>query len=309
MSVWPQFDAGAAMLRLAHAHVAHVLRNAGVPHVFIKGPSLEGWLLQPGERSFSDVDVLLPPSGEASARRALLEAGFVDTTMSNRPGEFVQHARTFRSSAHAYEVDVHREYPGLDTDPVGAWTALYADRVAMEVGHRTIPVPSPEWRALILVLTAARAGTLTNREVVALQRAVDRLSIRFWNSVAGRARKVQAVGPLRAGLTLADGGAALAVRIGLHQRPSAQWLLTARSAPPPAIELAALSALPWRARLHRVAAEAFPSPSFMRKQSPSADHTLASLLKAYARRWMSLIGRMPGYVSAVRTARREARHG
>ena len=67
-----------AWSELLHAQVGTLLGRAGIPCLHIKGPTVATWeaLYADGERSWGDVDILLPPSGMDRALEVLLDSGF-----------------------------------------------------------------------------------------------------------------------------------------------------------------------------------------------------------------------------------------
>src|SRR5687768_3185228 len=58
------------------ADVYRALRAEGVPATLLKGPSIARWLYRPGERIYSDVDLLVPPEAVARAGGVLGALGF-----------------------------------------------------------------------------------------------------------------------------------------------------------------------------------------------------------------------------------------
>ena len=61
---------------LLHAEVAYLMREADIPVLHIKGPTVAQWLYTDGERSWGDVDVLVPRELLHDALEVLRRAGF-----------------------------------------------------------------------------------------------------------------------------------------------------------------------------------------------------------------------------------------
>jgi len=302
------FDASMAFSRLAHAHASYVLQSVGVEHLVIKGPTLEGWLLEPGGRCSVDVDLLVPPSRIDAAVAALQSAGFRSTEVSMRPGEHVAHARTLVPHGQGLEIDVHDRLPGL-ADPEAAWIALAAEADTMRLGARAIPVPSVRARLVILLLTAARDGIKASHYTAAVELALERLDEEVWRSAAALARELGAEGALRAALDLSAEGRQRAEQLGITEGPSLVWQLWSQSHRGPVVQLARLLESPKRTWPSFLLNELLPSPAFMRSIDRRATKGPLALLCAYVRRFLQLLRLMPDNLRTLRALLRARRKG
>src|SRR3954465_2647379 len=85
-----------AWARLTHAEVDWILEAAEIPRLFVKGPTIADWLYEPGERSFVDVDVLVPPDLLDAALVQLRRRDYVDTIAGTAHGEAAPHSHPLR---------------------------------------------------------------------------------------------------------------------------------------------------------------------------------------------------------------------
>jgi hypothetical protein len=126
----------------------HLLRNAGVTVVLIKGAALARFVYADrGSRPFHDLDLLIPPHHCNVAHRALREAGYATASADNdrvlhTPGERVYWDPTWRRvpiDLH-WRLDTAPLYLGLDCTPM-----LRRARVEV-VGAEPVQVLSPaDW--------------------------------------------------------------------------------------------------------------------------------------------------------------------
>ncbi len=106
-------------------------------------------------REGTDADVLVPAAHADRLVTALVAAGWTVAT-SFRNGSAFEHAATLRHVQFGW-ADIHREFPGLGSDPHTSFTQLWADRHERDIAGLSCAVPSPPAQALILLLHAARS--------------------------------------------------------------------------------------------------------------------------------------------------------
>lgn len=280
-----------AWSRLAHARAAHLLRDAGVDHVVVKGPATAA-LLGAEDRVSGDVDVLVRVSHEELARETLRRHGFRDAQAGMKAGELAAHSTEF-DDGRGPQVDLHRTFPGFGLEGEELWRTLAPHVTTVEVAH--VPVASFDVPAalVVLALTAARDGAGSRAEGD-LRHALGRAE---WPAAVAFAREVGARDGVRAGLGLVD--EAFALSLGLPERVAPEWLVRRDSTSTLAARLDDLARLPWSGRLRLLGREALPSRSFMRVDYPGVPLPLA-----HARRWGRLARELPGAVRIVVRARR-----
>jgi hypothetical protein len=133
-----------------------VLRKRGVPGVFFKGVALSVEAYRfPGERPFSDLDLLLPSDSLQEARSALEEVGYAPDR-SVEPSSIEERYARDGLSDPGIGVDLHS---GL-VEPEGpqAWVRIPAEEV---VGRRRdvegLPVPAVEDSLLLCAVNLVRS--------------------------------------------------------------------------------------------------------------------------------------------------------
>ena len=280
-----------AWSRLAHARASHLLREAGVDHVVVKGPSTAA-LLGSADRVSGDVDVLVRAAHLDRAREVLAAHGFRDAQAGMREGELAAHS-TELDDGRGPQVDLHRTFPGFGLEGEALWRALAPYVTTADVAHAPVAVLAEPAALAVLALTAARAGE--GSRVQADLRLT--LGSAHWPAAVAFARETGAVDGVRAGLGLVDD--AFAVSLGLPERVAAAWLVRRDGTSTVAAHLDDLVVLPWRERLRLLRAEALPSRAFMRVDYPGVP-----LWRAHARRWRRLARELPGAIRTVVRARR-----
>ena len=110
------------------AEVVTAFKDAGIPTILLKGPSIARWLYPAGGRTYRDTDLLVPPSQFADAGSVLRSLGFTDLLEDFHPCE---------RSAQAVETPFTRA-PGPGARPGG--------QVDL---HRNIPRPARPGRPLV----------------------------------------------------------------------------------------------------------------------------------------------------------------
>jgi hypothetical protein len=254
----------AAWMRLWHARVGYVLQDAAVEHVLIKGATWAPFLHVPADAP-ADVDVLVSPRHFARALAALRAAGFSSAMPGVADDEVALHSTVLRAPGGP-EVDVHRSFPGLDADPSRSWEVLCEGRRSAELGHYPVPVLSDDLQLLLAAAAAARdgAGSIAARRVSGAVAQAD------WAAVVVQARRMQADGTLRAGLTVA-GHSELADLLALGPVP--HRFASARSRGE--LRLEEVLSQPWRRRLRVAMRELWPSAGFLTLTQPGVQRSVA----------------------------------
>jgi hypothetical protein len=113
--------------RLLEVH--DLLERADVPCVVVKGPAIAHLdLADPAERTWADVDILVPPSHIDRAVRVLLANGGVRPYAEPRPGWDRRFAKSVEvRAADQIEVDVHRSLAD----------GVYGERIPLDHLHQT----------------------------------------------------------------------------------------------------------------------------------------------------------------------------
>jgi hypothetical protein len=302
-----QFAAGVNLAgQRATAEVVETLRRAGVDAIVLKGPVAARWLRPEGGTRYShDVDLLIAPALGVRAGNALRSAGYEPLFVARADEE--KHASTWVRDG-AFAVDVHRTLVGVDAPDDLVWVTLGASTEDVEVAGVSCTVLAPAARALAIVLHAAQHGPRDERILEDLDLALDRLGIDEWREATRLATALDAIRAFATGLRLRPEGSRLAEAFGLPAATTTQAALRSAGAPPTALGFERLArAKGVRRRMHLVAHELAPSPSFMRIWHPLAGRGRAGLVAAYAIRpfWL-LRWSLPGARAWLR-ARRRAR--
>jgi hypothetical protein len=303
-----------AWSELLHAQVGTLLGRAGVPCLHIKGPTVATWqaLYSKGERSWGDVDILLPPSGMDRALEVLLASGFSHRDPGLRWRTSEDHALTLwhdpdGTAAHgaAAEVDVHHRFQGMEGDPESAFAELWRRREPARLAELDVWFPDLPSRSLVLVLNAARdpAGAKARED---LRRLLATDSDTAWRRTIALARRVDALQALRAGVELEPAGHDLVARTPLADvEVSAAWRLRSQGSSRTAVRIEELRGLGVVAKVRTVAAWVVPSPAVVRYRDPRAAENTWRLVRAYADRYADGIAGLRQSVRELRAMRRQ----
>jgi hypothetical protein len=314
--------AGVARRLSADALAAEIfdsLEAIGVRALLIKGPAVASWLYAPGERTYSDVDLMVAGGDLAHAHRVLVERGFgpiVSDDAVPMPSldptaglwdELGGHAITYhRGEGMPGWVDLHRT---LWRTPATVWNVLSDRTDRLDVGGRELEVPALAGPALIVALHALQHRVaspdprLAERALEDLRRAVAGADFALWQETAHMAASVGAEIQLAGALRLVPGGDELAARLGLPVGEAAdaamRGLLAMRAN---GYERLALTP-GLRARVRLAARALFPSRVLMRWYYPRARKGPVGLAIAYAFRVSVVIRRAPSELRAWHRAR------
>ena len=301
------------------AEIVDALEAVGVRALLIKGPAVASWLYAPGDRPYSDVDLMVAGGDLARAHRVLVERGFAPVVSDNGvpvPSldptaglweELGWHAIQYhRADGMPGWVDLHRT---LWMTPATVWDVLSDRTDRLHVGGRELEVPVLAGRALIVAVHALEHRVtnpdlpLAAKALEDLRRAVAVADLDLWRETAGIAARVGAEIQLAGALRLVSGGQELAARLGLPVGGAADTatraLLVMRIS---RYERLALTT-DLRARVRLVVRALFPSRDLIRSRYPRARKGRIGLAMAYAS-WLSfVIRRVPSGLRAWHRAR------
>lgn len=299
-----------AWTELLHAEVAHLLREAGIPVLHIKGPTVALWLYEEGERPWGDVDVLVPPSRMHEALAVLGQHGLGERYAGVNRHTTDDHAVTLARSdpdIGADEVDVHDRFPGIQLDPERAFALLWRRREPAQLAHSAVWFPDLTSRAVIVALNTARSGT-SPRTLADLDRLLAASDV-DWEDVVALAGRLHALPAVRAGLELHPAGRALVAGTELAGvQVTREWLLRLSGAPRTALRLDELAALPWPARLPAVLRWLFPPVAVLRMRDPRAAGGKIAVTSAYVRRLGDGLRAVPASLRGLRRERPSTGH-
>jgi hypothetical protein len=300
-----------AWSELLHAEVGARLGAADIPCLHIKGPTVATWLYQPGERSWGDVDILLPPSRMDDALEVLLAAAFTYRDAGLRWRTSEDHALTLnfdpRGDAQrkvAAEVDVHHRFLGIDGDPETVFATLWERRVPVRLAELEVWFPDLTTRSLIAVLNSARdpRGEKAPRDLVRLLAAA---TDEDWAATIALAEQVDALQSLRAGLETNDAGRELVARTRLADvTVSAAVRLRAEGSTRTAVRLQELRTFGTWKKLRMVAGWVVPSPAIIKMREPAAAGSPWRMARAYLNRYRQGARELAGTIREMRSPRR-----
>lgn len=292
----------------ALAEVGAELDRRGVRSLLLKGPAFARWLYdEVAARSYSDVDLLIPPAQFEAARACVAELGFKRYGTGLHPHEnSAEHHETWlRRGAFPAVLELHRTLYLLSAPPELVWDCLSADSETMKIAGTPIEVPRVAARALIVALHAAQHGGNEKQPMQDLKLALERADTETWEEAAAIARQLGSLPAFSAGLRLVPEGWDLSRRLGIRsEQPPRSVRLRAATPPDTAIGIERLISTPGvRRRLALLARELVPSATFMRSSSALARRGSLGLIGAYLARPLLLGLKLPrGIVAWLRAA-------
>lgn len=298
-----------AVSELLHAEVGYLLRQADIPVLHLKGPTVVLWLYEDGERTWGDVDVLVPPSQVEAALETLRGAGFIERFVGVGAGSTRDHAVTMcrledGMPGFGPEVDLHRRFEGIGLDPEAAFEVMWRRRQPLTLAHVDVWAPDLITRALLVALNTARSQNDQSTED--LRRLLSSASNEDWSDVVALAARLDASSALRAGLGLEPSGEKV-IEAHLAAVPiSTEWKLRLQEAPRTALRLDELSRMTPGQRVRALAHWIVPSPAVVRMRDPRAAAGRLQLAHAYARRFGEGLRDLPSSIRARRHAARSS---
>jgi hypothetical protein len=214
------------------------LHTAGIDALLLKGPALARALYRPDEhRGYFDVDLLVAPADLGAAGAVLARLGY--TNVSEKRGiddlAGILHAQLWSRLDPGFgnvSIDLHWRLAGCDVPPQTAWTALSANRAAVNLGGRSVATLGSPGLAFHLALHAAQHGPDDLQAVGDLDRGLSRLPPEVWKEAAQLAPELRATEAFAAGLRLLPAGVALADDLRLPWAEALLWQIAHRDARP-----------------------------------------------------------------------------
>ena len=204
----------------------------GVDGLLLKGAALARLLYdEPGQRRYSDVDVLVDPDDLPDARAALLELGYRNASAQVAVDDIagVLHGESWLAMpagvSYPVVVDLHLHLAGAKAPVRAAWKALKARHTRIEVAGTQVPCLDRVGSAMHLATHAAQHGQGYARGCRELARALDRWPPAVWREAAVLADEVEATEAFAAGLRLVEPGAELAQSLELPSTNRLDWEL------------------------------------------------------------------------------------
>ncbi len=285
------------------AEAVTALDRAGVPSVLLKGPAVAAWLYQPSEvRTYSDVDLLVPPRSLGAAERVLAALGFRYVFDGVNVLERPSHARTW-IRVDDPPIDLHIGLGEVPAPSEDVWAVLSDGATKLDVGTAPVLVPDTASLALIVALHALQHGPDEPRLIDELGRAVTSTGTDVWQEAADAAAKLNASGLLRAALGLVEAGPALADELDLPAAPVRAVILATASAGARtcALGLDRIGAAPsWREKAALLVRAVIPTPAYLRGTEGTSGTGLASSYGRRLARLRSVVEGFRAWRSAVR---------
>jgi len=267
----------AAGTALAADHVAvevsGKLAAAGVRTIVLRGPSVTRHLYGADEpRGYIDADLLVAPASRAQAEHVLADLGFAHwAVLGQRAADRPAWSSTWVRARGGGNVDLHWTIVGARVQPDTVWSVFEREVEPLDVLGTDLDGLSAPATALVVTLHAAHHGAHVQRPVDDLGRALDQFSHSTWEQTSELAERIDAIAAFGAGLRLLPAGGRLADRLGLPDKPTAEAILRAGSAPPMALGFDWLAHTPGaRGKLALVVGKIVPDREFMRAWSPLA---------------------------------------
>ncbi|MGH2838281.1 MAG: nucleotidyltransferase family protein [Thermoleophilaceae bacterium] len=307
---WDPVEAAGVGLAVqaAAAEAEAALREAGVPSILLKGPSFEGWLYDADEpRMYGDVDLLVDARQFEQAGGVLAGLGYAQRSEERAPTH-VDHAKLWLRAEDHMHLDLHRSLVGAGVAGADVWTVLTEHTEPMEIVGGRVDILSEPARAMQVALHAVVHGHSTDKTLLELSRAIERVPVAAWEQAAGLAGRIGADGAFTTGLRMTPEGGELADRLGLTATPTVENVMFAEEVPYSSWTVNRLANTPGVvAKLRIVLQRVFPSPEFMRAWYPIARRGPIGLALSYPRRLAWMVRATGPAVAAWWRARRRAR--
>jgi Uncharacterised nucleotidyltransferase len=282
---------------------------ASIEAILLKGPAIAGWLYEEDEvRPYGDGDFLVARTQWEAAGSVLRGLGFQeDIARLEHPNleSFASYAWTRQREAGIQSIDLHATLSGIGADFPEVWAILSSDTSGIGVAGRQMRILGEPARAMHIALHAAHHHE--GKQILDLERALERLDEAVWRAATEVARSLDATAAFATGLRLTPAGAALARRLGVHEARSVAATLKLDNVPlSEGLEYLA-GKRGTGAKLAIVRDELVPTPDFLRWWAPElAGRGRLGLAGAYLWRVCWLLGHLPAGLLAWRRARRAA---
>lgn len=299
--------AGNLVVDAVAGEVIRALTEAEIPSVLLRGPAVARRLYSTGDaRTYSDVDLLVPPLHFVAAEELLARLGFVESALEAAlPEERPGHAHTWIGRRGGVCVDLHRTLIGAEADLAQVWPVLAAETEPMAVGEVEATVLREAGSALVAALHAAHHGLRQEQPLADLGRALERFSPDVWRHAASLAQRISATPAFTAGLLLLPAGEAVADELGLQRESSRPSAIRGHAVFHVAQGLDWMGRQPGlRAKAIFLARKMAPPPVAMRESYSLARRGRLGLSVAYVWRFVWLSRHVPRAVRVRRRARR-----
>lgn len=160
--------------------IAAVLERAGIPSLFTKGPGLARLYPEPGLRSFTDLDVVVPTARFKHAIAALGRSGFrVVDPMPPRSYFYTLCREATALSDGKISIDLHHRIPPWSFSHRLTFATMLREAEQLELGNGSVHIPAPHHQFVIALLHVfshlGRPGEepIVWRDVVTLAHQVD----------------------------------------------------------------------------------------------------------------------------------------
>lgn len=301
----PAVHAAALGLRVdaVTVEVISLFRQARIPPILLKGPSISTWLYTDGApRPYGDTDLLIEPTKLRSASEALRALGFRQQVSA------VSSYTWFRSSDRSF-VDLHDTLFGVGRSLMEGWEILSTQTESMRlIGNLEVEVLNRAARLLNVALHAAQhGGDDFEQPLLDLERALLLESGHLWEEAARLATRLQAIHAFSVGLGLHPLGVEMGDRLTVASNEvNALVALQSQQTAPMIVTLERLAhtrgLIP---RFRFLARRALPPSEYMRWRYPGLAHRGRwALIAAYVWRPISIMARLPAAIPAWRRARR-----
>lgn len=205
------------------------MRASGIRGVLLKGPAIARWLYadDPSLRDYADADVIVSPGDTERARELLCELGF-EAVPYPALGDPQRHASAYVRPHDGANIDLHATLHGLERISRDlAWRAVSTGTERIKVGRVDVEIPSRPVRVLHLALHLGAADHAEAHAWRDLERGIAIATADEWRAAATLAQSLGVEREFAVRLRRLPAGAALADRLGLTRRVSADYQLQA----------------------------------------------------------------------------------
>jgi hypothetical protein len=288
--------------------IAGRLTAVGQPFILLKGATIASWLYpEPSERTYTDLDILVPPADERAVVELLGELGFEPLLAGDTLRVLSPEEQPLRNKL-GVDVDLHHTLKGVRVPPEEAWEILSASTVPWDWAGVSVPALAPHARAMHLALHLAQSGLIDSKAAADLRLGIARLDAPTWEAARDLAGRLQALDAFTAGLTALPEGEELAHRLGLSPLSSVEYQMRAASVFKPAVKLERLlTSQSWGQRLTTVRTYLFPSADWLRLLDPDGTTSRWGLLRARIVHPFSVLARAGKAMRERRRFRRKTR--
>jgi hypothetical protein len=287
------------------ADLARRFRNAEIPWVLLKGPSLAEWLYPGENRDYGDIDVLVPEHRTDDVRLILASMGYKERKLglTRQPRGT---AATFQHGRVPIYVDLHVALKGATVPPERQWDALSRATAPMQVAKEAVSVLAKPALAAFVAMHAAQHGGAPKQKQD-LERALRALDIEGWRGARTVAEELGALKYFANGLRLLPRGVEVAAELELPYGTTPELLLMLEPHRSALSIEAFFQRSSWTERGRFVIDRIAPPREKMMETYPIARRGLAGLLLAYLQRPFVLIFRTVKSFPGWRAARRRTR--